>query len=183
MQHVPTFLAVMLLIAAERNGGLDRIGFTLFVIFLLLHLVGARYLYSYVPYDDWLQAILGVRLTDYFGFARNHYDRLAHFSFGLLLVYPVEFYCWNKLRLRGWIPPIFAISAVLAASAAYEIGEWAIASTFAPDWAEAYNGQQGDPWDAQHDMALAWGGAMIGVILVCAIRRWRKNGAPSAICN
>ena len=50
---------------------------------------------------------------------------------------------------------------ILAASAVYEIAEWVAAMTFAPDWADAYNGQQGDLWDAQRDMALAWRGSMV----------------------
>ncbi|MCI0335790.1 MAG: DUF2238 domain-containing protein [Planctomycetes bacterium] len=42
---------------------------------------------------------------------------------------------------------------------------------FAPDWADAYNGQQGDVWDAQRDMTLAWAGSVLGVILACACYR------------
>jgi putative membrane protein len=63
---------------------------------------------------------------------------------------------------------------VLAASAVYEIAEWAVAMIFAPDWAEAYNGQQGDIWDAQQDMALAWVGSMVGAMVIglCRKRHW-----------
>jgi putative membrane protein len=60
---------------------------------------------------------------------------------------------------------------VLAASAVYEIGEWATAMTFAPDWAEAYNGQQGDPWDAQKDMAFAAVGSILAVGFVGLVCR------------
>lgn len=63
------------------------------------------------------------------------------------------------------------VCVALAASAVYEIAEWAVAMTFAPDWAEAYNGQQDDAWDAQRDMALAWVGAIVGVVLIGVFSR------------
>jgi putative membrane protein len=171
MQHVPTVVAVAALILAERKLRISHLSFALIIAFLLLHLIGARYLYSNVPYDDWSQAILGFRIGERMGFERNHYDRLAHFSFGLLFTYPL----WNLFtryaRLRGWWPGVLAICVVLAASAVYEIGEWATAMAFAPDWAEAYNGQQGDPWDAQNDMAFAAVGSILAVGFVGLVCR------------
>jgi putative membrane protein len=46
-----------------------------------------------------------------------------------------------------------------------------MAMTLAPDWADSYNGQQGDMWDAQRDMALAACGAIIGIGLVGLLRK------------
>jgi putative membrane protein len=171
MQHVPTVVAVIALVAADKRWGIDRWSWTLLVAFLLLHVLGARYLYSYVPYDEWSQWLLGVRITDYFGFERNHYDRMVHFFFGLLLVYPAWNVFESHLHLRGNWPAALAVAVVLAASALYEIIEWAMAMSFAPDWAEAYNGQQGDVWDAQRDMALAAAGSVLGSGLVLLFRK------------
>jgi putative membrane protein len=114
---------------------------------------------------------LGARVTDYFGFERNHYDRLVHFCFGLLFAYPAWRMFEVRLGLRGIWPGGLTIAVVLAASAAYEIVEWAMAMTFAPDWAEAYNGQQGDAWDAQRDMALAGCGAILSLAVVGVLKR------------
>jgi putative membrane protein len=105
------------------------------------------------------------------GFERNHYDRLVHFCFGLLFVHPLWELFALHVRVGGWWPGVLAVCVVLAASAVYEIGEWATAMTFAPDWADAYNGQQGDPWDAQKDMALAAAGAILGAGIVSLARR------------
>jgi putative membrane protein len=177
MQHVPTVAAVAALIVAERKLRISRLSFSLIIAFLLLHLIGARYLYSNVPYDDWTQAILGVRIGERMGFERNHYDRLVHFCFGLLFTCPLWELFARHARLKGWWPGVLAICVVLAASAVYEIGEWATAMTFAPDWAEAYNGQQGDIWDPQKDMALAAAGSILaaGVVgLVCRPRQEDK---------
>lgn len=56
--------------------------------FLLLHILGAKYLYSYVPYDQWSTVLFGIGINDIFGFKRNHYDRLVHFAYGVCL-YPL----------------------------------------------------------------------------------------------
>lgn len=171
MQHVPTVLATISLTVAERRLIIDRLGFTCVILFLLLHLLGARYLYSFVPYDDWAEQLFGIRITDCFGFQRNHYDRLVHFGFGLLFVYPLWRFFERELDAVGWWPAALAASIVLAASAVYEIGEWLTAMTFAPDWADAYNGQQGDSWDAQRDMAFAAVGSIVGAGLIGVVRR------------
>jgi putative membrane protein len=142
------------------------LSFALVIAFLLLHLVGARYLYSNVPYDEWSQKILGFSIDERMGFERNHYDRLVHFCFGLLLAYPLWELFARHARLGGWWPGVLAICVVLAAGTVYELVEWTTAMTFAPDWAEAYNGQQGDVWDPQRDMAFAAVGAILGVAIV-----------------
>jgi len=69
-----------------------------------------------------------------------------------------------------------AMEVVLDIEAAYEIFEWIIAILMAPDWADSFNGQQGDPWDAQADMLLALCGATTAaVLLIC----W-QNRQPTA---
>lgn len=37
----------------------------------------------------------------------------------------------------------------------YELFEWLLTTVMTADAADCYNGQQGDIWDAQKDMALA----------------------------
>jgi putative membrane protein len=166
LQHAPTIVATIVLIAVERKLRIGRPSFALVIAFLMLHLVGGRYLYSNVPYDDWSQRILGFHFSDQMGWERNHYDRFVHFFFGLLFAYPLWQLFELQARMVGWWPGLMAVCVVLAASAIYELGEWATAMILAPDWAEAYNGQQGDVWDPQRDMALAMAGAILGVGLV-----------------
>jgi putative membrane protein len=175
MQHVPTVIAVVVLVWWERRVGITRLSFALVIAFLLLHVVGARYLYSYVPYDDWSERLLGLRINEQFGFERNHYDRLVHFAFGLLFVLPLWQFFEKQLGIRSVGAAVGAICVVLAASAVYEIAEWALAMILAPDWAEAYNGQQGDVWDAQRDMTFAWAGSILGVVLMGAFRKCGRS--------
>jgi putative membrane protein len=50
---------------------------------------------------------------------------------------------------------IVAVLAVFAVSSLYEIFEWSLTMTLAPGDAGAYNGEQGDMYDSQKDMACA----------------------------
>jgi putative membrane protein len=73
---------------------------------------------------------------------------------------------------RGWRigwAALAAVDVVISSGAVYELFEWGIAVTLAPDLAEAYNGQQGDLFDAQKDMAIAAAGAIAAVITALAI--------------
>jgi putative membrane protein len=117
LQHIPTVFALIALTAMDRKVGIDRQSYALIVSFLLLHLIGARYLYSYVPYDDWTHKLFNFRVGDRFGFERNHYDRLVHFAFGLLFVYPLcRLLDEHTALARKWTMAL-AVCVVLAASA------------------------------------------------------------------
>jgi putative membrane protein len=171
MQHAPTILAVAFLIYMSERFDVSRASFTSIVLFLALHTLGARYLYSYTPYDDWSEYLLGYRLSAVFGFTRNHYDRAVHFSFGLLLAVPIQDFERRYLKLSIMVSSVLAVECILAASAAYELLEWLVAVVFTPRWAEQFLGMQGDVFDGQKDMALATGGAALSV--ACS-RIWSK---------
>lgn len=149
--------------------------------FLVLHQIGAHYTYSRVPYDDAWQALTGYRLTEVLDLQRNHYDRLVHLAYGLLLARPTREVVQGLTGLRGWRSAYVALEFILASSAGYELMEWPGADLLAGDAAEAFVGAQGDPWDAQKDMALAFVGALLS--LVCRHgwpgRRGTGHGADS----
>jgi putative membrane protein len=167
LQHVPTVAALLGLVWAERRFTISRGSYLCILAFLSLHLLGARYLYTYVPYDEWTEQLLGFRISRPLGLTRNHYDRFVHFAFGVLLLPPLERFCDRFVGIGGKWRAMVAVSLVLSASAIYEIFEWLVAIVMAPDWAESYNGQQGDPWDAQTDMLLALVGAGISALAIC----------------
>jgi putative membrane protein len=172
LQHVPTIAVVIVLVIVQNRLQISRLSYTLILVFMLLHVLGARYLYSYVPYDDWSERLMGYRITDRFGFTRNHYDRLVHLLFGLLLVVPAWRFSQRFVGTTAWWGAVLAFSTIMAASAVYEVFEWLVAVIMATDWAESYNGQQGDMWDAQRDMALAGLGAVLGI---AAIAGWQAR--------
>jgi len=179
LQHIPTVALLIAVVLVDHYGPISLASFASILGFLALHLLGARYIYSNVPYDDWATALLGHDLSSRFGWERNHYDRLVHLAYGLLLVGPL------REGLRRWTGVIggwggaLAICGVLATSAGYEILEWLVAVTLSPEQAEAYNGQQGDMWDAQKDMALAVAGAVVAMGCSLFARRLSQR-APRA---
>lgn len=130
----------------------SRISYGLIFLFLTLHEIGAHYTYSEVPLGYWLK--------DQFGLARNHFDRLVHFSFGLLLAYPIREVFLRVAHVRGMWAYYLPLDVTMAFSMVYELIEWAAAELFGGDLGVAFLGSQGDPWDAQKDMALATVGAL-----------------------
>ncbi len=177
MQHVPTVLAALLLAYISNRVIISRSSYSSIVVFLCLHTLGARYLYSYTPYDVWSESILGININEIFGFQRNHYDRLVHFSYGLLLVVPVQEFERRYLRLSMVISAVLAIEFIIATSACYELLEWLVAVIFTPAWAEQFLGQQGDIFDAQKDTALATLGAIVSIGVKVLTARWRATTA------
>ncbi len=174
LQHGPTCLGLISLVVVTRLFVLSPLSFTLVIGFLSLHVLGARYIYTYVPYDQWSSSLFDISISDLCGFSRNHYDRLVHFAFGVLITIPL---CEVVLRLARpplWFGYVLAISLNMAGSLLYELGEAGLALLFAPDWAERYLGQQGDLWDAHRDMGIATAGAVIAVACMEVARRLRR---------
>jgi putative membrane protein len=164
LQHIPT---LVLLVAAPwllHRWPLRGSSVAAIALFFLIHTLGGRYTYSNVPYDDWSQLIFGESMSEAFGWTRNHYDRLVHFFFGICTVPPVA--DWLKRHRGACHSGALAASVmfVLAISCLYEMFEWMLTLVADQSFATGYNGQQGDVWDAQKDMALAALGA-----LICAI--------------
>ncbi|MGX9720843.1 DUF2238 domain-containing protein [Stenotrophomonas acidaminiphila] len=140
--------------------------------FVALHCIGARWLYSNVPYEAWLQALAGWSPGAAFGWQRNHFDRLIHFLYGACFtpaLAQLARHAWPALR--GGQAFALAVMAVMCSSLVYEWLEWGIALALSPEAAEAYNGQQGDIWDAHADMLLATIGSLLAWPL--ARRAWR----------
>lgn len=166
LQHLPTMLFLVASPWLLRRWPLSTASLACIIAFLALHTLGGRYAYSNVPYDDWARALGGGSLSDLFGWTRNHYDRLVHFAFGALSVVPVAEVArrWGGLGPRG--AALAALGWVLAISCLYEIFEWLLTIVAAGETADRYNGQQGDIWDAQKDMALA----LMGAVLVSGLR-------------
>lgn len=130
--------------------------------FIAVHCVAARWLYSNVPYDAWLRALLDWSPQAAFGWERNHFDRLIHLLYGLCFTPALAAHArqrWPGMSVgQGFT---LALLAIMATSLIYEWLEWGIALLLSPEAAEAYNGQQGDVWDAHMDMLLATLGAAL----------------------
>lgn len=171
LQNLPTLAILGGLVLALRKWPLPMGAVACICGFLLLHTLGGRYIYSNVPYDAWFAALGLPTPAEVFGLQRNSYDRLVHFSFGALVVPPLWALLTRHFQVRPRMAAYVAVEFVMAGSCLYEIFEWLLTIVMAGADADAYNGQQGDIWDAQKDMALATLGAVL-VALPRFVRRY-----------
>ncbi|MGZ8284772.1 MAG: DUF2238 domain-containing protein [Allosphingosinicella sp.] len=173
LHHLPTLALLLAAPFLLRRRPLSDAALACIVLFFVLHTIGGRYTYTNVPYDAWTRALSGQTLSEAFGWSRNHYDRLVHFGYGVLAMLPVREALQRHAGLRPRLSLYIAVESVLAVSALYEIFEWLLTLTMEGSLATAYNGQQGDLWDAQKDMALAGLGALLaaGTLAVTGRRK------------
>ncbi|HOB14901.1 MAG TPA: DUF2238 domain-containing protein [Novosphingobium sp.] len=161
LQNLPTLAIVAALAWGLGRSPLPNSAVWCLAVFLWLHTLGGRYAYSYVPYDQWFAALGLPGPSALFGLTRNGYDRLVHFGFGLLMVHPIAQFLLRQAAVSRAAALYIAVEFVFAGSALYEIFEWLLTLVMAGADADAYNGQQGDIWDAQKDMACAGSGALL----------------------
>lgn len=169
LENALVVLFVGFMVSAYRRFTLSRISYFLIYVFLSLHLIGAHYTYSEVPYDQWFQALTGRTLNDLLGWERNNFDRVVHLSYGLLLAYPVREVFLRVASLRGFWGYFFPLDITMSTSMLYELIEWGAAIWFGGGLGQAFLGTQGDPWDAHKDMALAGSGALVAMLITAAL--------------
>lgn len=138
------------------------ISYCLIGLFLVLHAFGAHYTYAEVPLGYWLQHLWGL--------SRNPFDRMAHFAYGALLVYPVRELLIRQAGLRGRWAYVLPVCIVLAQSGFFEVLEAIVAMIVSPELGSIYLGTQGDEWDAQRDMAAA----LTGSVLTMCVASYRS---------
>jgi putative membrane protein len=175
LQSTLTVAGLIGLVWCSKRYGMNNFDFAAICFFMAVHCVAARWLYSYVPYDEWFKASIDWSPHTAFGFERNHFDRLIHFLYGVCFIPAITNFICIKYQPTLRIAIIIGVMLVMCSSLAYEWFEWGIALTLSPAQAEAYNGQQGDIWDAHMDMLLA----TIGACLMIPFLR-HKHGASSA---
>jgi putative membrane protein len=158
-----TFIFVLFLIFTYPKHQFSDLSYLLICVYLCLHVYGAKYTYAENPLGYWLQ--------DVFHTSRNHYDRIVHFSFGFLLAYPMREMFLKWLKYPQWVAWLLPIEITLSISAFYELIEWAVADVFFKAQGDAYLGTQGDIWDAQKDIFLAFCGAILATTIVSSIKR------------
>jgi putative membrane protein len=172
LENVLVVLFVGFLYATYRRLTLSRVSYFLIFVFLSLHLIGAHYTYSLVPYDRWFEAISGRSLNEVLGWERNNFDRVVHFSYGLLLAYPIREVFLRVAMLRGFWGYFFPLDITMSTSLLYELIEWGAAAAFGGELGQAFLGTQGDVWDAHKDMALASSGALAAMLVTAALNYW-----------
>lgn len=161
LEIFPVLIGIPLLIASYKNFPLTLLLYRLLLLHALILIVGGYYTYARVPLGLWVQ--------DLFDLSRNHYDRLGHFAQGFVPAILAREILLRRSPLQPGKWLFFLVVCVcLAFSAFYELIEWwvAIAGEVAAD---AFLGTQGDIWDTQWDMFIAFIGAIIAQLLLAKL--------------
>ncbi|PLC53399.1 hypothetical protein CR155_14125 [Pollutimonas nitritireducens] len=169
LENVLVLVLAFLLAAMRRWFRFSNASLLLILLFLALHTVGSHYTYAEVPYNLWWQSLTGHTLNSVLGWERNNYDRVVHFSYGLLLAYPIREFFLRVVEVRGFWAYALPLDFTLSTSALYELIEWGAATIFGGELGMNYLGTQGDVWDAHKDMALAGLGALIAILIIAAL--------------
>ena len=170
LENLLALSPVVVLILSYRRFAFSDVSYVLITLFMILHAIGAPYTYAKVPFGFWVQ--------DTFNLSRNHFDRIVHFAFGLLLAYPAyDLFLRAAKARKGWALFMAAI-AVISVSGFFEVLESWVAQLVSPELGDAYLGTQGDIWDAQKDMTMAIIGALFTVGLTYAMSKSAPSLAP-----
>ncbi len=159
-ESIPVVLVFTLLAATYRTFRFSTLAYLLMAVWLFWHTVGGHYTFAHVPFG-WV--------TEFFGWERNHFDRLGHLAVGLY-AYPVA----ELATRRRWCGPVLAsllgLTCMMSVAAGYEIIEWAFAEIVGGGAGIEFLGVQGDEWDAQKDMLCDTLGALAALLLFWLVR-------------
>jgi putative membrane protein len=173
LENLLVLTLIPLLLLTYRRFEFSFTSYCLIGLFLVIHAVGAHYTYADVPLGYWLQNLWGL--------SRNPFDRMAHFAYGALLVYPIRELLVRQTGVRGWWSSALPVCIVLAQSGFFEVLEAIVAMIVSPELGNIYLGTQGDEWDAQHDMAAALVGSVLTMCIVFALPVALKPEANSSL--
>ncbi len=160
-ENSPILLLVGVVAWVQKHHRFSGVSFSLMFCLMALHTIGGHFTFALVPFD-WV--------TDTFGFERNHYDRVAHFSVGFWAFPIAEILHRRNLVNTKWILYLFPVFSIVTLAGAYEVFEWLYAVSADPAAGIAVLGSQGDIWDAQKDILADTLGALVGVSLFALVR-------------
>jgi putative membrane protein len=174
MEVLPVLAALPLLIATRDRYPLTTLLYVLIFLHGLVLIGGGAYSYARVPAGAWVQ--------EWFGLARNPYDKLGHFVQGFVPALIAREILLRGAFVRGARMTAFlCVCVALAISAFYELIEWWAALSLGQG-ADEFLGIQGDEWDTQSDMLLALIGATVALATLSRVhdRQLRALGTSPA---
>ncbi len=140
--------------------------YLLMMMFFVLHTIGGHYTFAKVPLDP---------VMDFFGFERNHFDRVCHFLVGTFAFPALEYLDGKKMIRSRAAAALLVILGIFGVAAVFELVEWIYAELAEPEAGLAFLGSQGDIWDAQKDMLADGLGGCLTVGLYRCLRWGRKH--------
>jgi putative membrane protein len=157
-ENIPIVGIVLLLTVLYIRGvRFSNTAYFLMALLPYMHTIGGYYTFELVPFD-WF--------NNFFGFERNMFDRVGHFTVGFYAVGLAEYLVsFKKVSTKFWAY-FTAVCFIMALAALYEMVEWQYAVREGGEAGLAFLGSQGDIWDAQKDMLMDTLGAFVGVLVL-----------------
>lgn len=158
MEVAPILIAIPVLALTYQRFPLTSLLYGLIFVHATILILGGAYTYARVPLGFWLQDLLSL--------TRNPYDKIGHFAQGLVpALIAREIFLRNSYVTGQKMAGFLSICVAMAISAWYELIEWGAALVLGQG-AEEFLGTQGDQWDTQSDMFLAFLGAAAAIAVL-----------------
>ena len=165
-ENIPILALVLFIVFLYyRKIRFSNIAYALMFVLPFLHTIGGYYTFELVPFD-WF--------NNFFGFSRNMFDRVGHFTVGFYALPVVEYLVSRKLVAKRMIAITYAFFMIAFVSVFYEWIEWWYTVLFGGDSGAAFLGSQGDIWDAQKDTLMDALGAISILILYLLVKNNSK---------
>lgn len=163
-ENLPIMAIVAVLVVLYALGvRFSALAYALMAALVYLHTIGGHYTFARAPFGF---------VTELFGFERNHYDRVAHFTVGFYAYAIAELLLARALVRSRVVLALFPVFAIAFVAMGYELIEWLFAAAAGESEAgAAFLGSQGDVWDAQKDMLADTLGAIAATALFFALNR------------
>jgi putative membrane protein len=162
-ENIPIVLIVLSVITLYARGIVfSATAYVLMSVLVYLHTIGGHYTFERVPFEF---------VTDWFGFERNHYDRVAHFSVGFYAFSIAELLMRTRAVRSRLVLALFPVFSIAFVAMTYELIEWWYAASAGGTAGAAFLGSQGDIWDAQKDMLADTLGAICATAAFFIARR------------
>jgi len=165
-EFLTALFLVLLFVCTYKKFQFSNLAYFLMFLFCFLQIIGAHYTFERVPFDY---------ITQLFGFERNHYDRVAHFTIGLSGFLVSEFLWRKKIITSFKWAAFFGVVFIMAVANFWELVEWTYAEIDGGSAGLAFLGSQGDIWDAQKDMLMDTLGSIVSCVLFCFYFNWGKS--------
>ncbi len=170
LEVAPALIGLGILAATYHKFTLSRLTYCLILLHCIVLMIGGHYTYAEVPLFD--------TIANWFGWERNHYDKLGHFVQGFVpaCIAREILLRFNVVKNERWLS-ILVMSVCLAFSAFYELVEWWVALAVGSD-AESFLGTQGYVWDTQSDMFMALIGSAVFLLF---FRKWQDSSIQKLV--
>lgn len=156
-ENTPIVMIVVALVVLYVRGiRFSNTAYIFMSVLPFLHTIGGHYTFERVPFE-WF--------NNTFGFERNMFDRVAHFSVGFYAYGLMEYMTTRgRVATHAW-GYLLCVSFIMAVAATYELIEWVYAVQEGGSAGAAFLGSQGDIWDAQKDMLMDTLGGIFSLLV------------------